>query len=97
MPHTTKRAIPDWGPDTRRVLELIVKLHGDPRQRTRVYGMLRRAWEGDPDYVSIFPVVERLWLEAVGMYDGQGNLNPDRDHERIIDFVIRRIEEQLRR
>jgi len=91
----TPQAKPDLDPDTRRVLELIVKLHRDPRQRTKVYHMLRRAWDGDPDYASIYPVVERLWLEAVGMYEGRGNLNPDRDHERIIDLVIQGIEELL--
>jgi len=97
MPDTPKHSTPDWEPGARKVLELIVKLHGDPRQRAKIYGMLRRAWDGDPDYVSIFPIVERLWLEAVGMHDGRANLNPDRDHERIIDFVIKRIEEELRR
>jgi len=91
-PHDSE---PDWEPETRKVLTLLVKLHRDPRQRSKVYSMLRRTWEGDPAYASIYPVVERLWLEAVGMYDGKGNLNPDRDHERIIDFVIERIDDRL--
>jgi len=93
-PHQAK---PVLEPDTRRALELLVKLYRDPHQRVKVYAMLRRTWDGDPDYASIYPVVERLWLEAVGMYEGRGNLNPDRDHERIIDLVIQGIEEVLHR
>jgi len=78
-----------------QVLRFIVKLANQPHQRARAHGSILRAWNRDPDFDLVYPVIEFYWLGAIGYFEREKNFNPSRDEDRIVEYVIERLEKRF--
>ena len=74
-----------------RVLRFLVKLARQPHQRGRAHAAVLMAWNRDPDFDLIYPIIEFYWLGAIGYFEQRNNFNPARDQDRIAEQVIERL------
>lgn len=82
---------PDLSEAQTQVLRFIVKLAYQPHHRARAHASILMAWNRDPDFDLVYPVVECYWMAAIGYFEREKNFNPERDQDRIVEYVIDRL------
>jgi hypothetical protein len=74
-----------------QVLRFIIKLSLQPHQRARAHSSILMAWNRDPDFDLVYPIVEFYWMGAIGYFEQEKTFNPPRDQDRIVEYVIERL------
>lgn len=89
-PHTLPEE-PQVNEAQAKVLRFIVKLSKQPSRRPRACAAVLMAWNRDPDFESVYPVIESYWMAAIGYFERERNFNPARDQDRIVDHILERL------
>jgi len=86
---------PDLTEEQAKVLLFLVRLSRQPNQRARAHASITMAWNRDPDFELIYPIIEFYWLAAIGYFEFDKNFNPVRDQDRIVEFIIGRLAQRF--
>lgn len=78
-----------------RVLRFLVTLSRQPSQRARASAAVLMAWNRDPDFDLVYPVIEAYWMGAMGYFERDKSFNPTLDQDRIIEHILNQLSKRF--